>query len=50
MFKPSLQEGQVGESRELQDSLSLVPGKVMEQIILSAITWHVWDNQVIRTS
>lgn len=50
MFKPSLQEGQVGESRELQDSLSLVPGKVMEQIILSAITWHVWDNQVIRSS
>ncbi|GAB0183031.1 hypothetical protein GRJ2_000768400 [Grus japonensis] len=31
-------------------SLTLVPGKVMEQIILSAITWHVQDNQVIRTS
>ncbi|KAK4829114.1 hypothetical protein QYF61_002152 [Mycteria americana] len=31
-------------------SLSLVPGKVMEQIILSAITWHVQDNQVIRPS
>ncbi|GAB0185443.1 mitochondrial enolase superfamily member 1 [Grus japonensis] len=26
-------------------SLTLVPGKVIEQIILSAITWHVQDNQ-----
>ncbi|KAK4832775.1 hypothetical protein QYF61_025622 [Mycteria americana] len=31
-------------------SLTLVPGKVMEQIILSAITQHVQDNQVIRPS
>ncbi|KAK4814395.1 LOW QUALITY PROTEIN: hypothetical protein QYF61_018154 [Mycteria americana] len=31
-------------------SLTLVLGKVMEQIILSAITWHVEDNQVIRPS
>ncbi|KAK4818715.1 hypothetical protein QYF61_018694 [Mycteria americana] len=31
-------------------SLTSVPGKVMEQIILSAITWHVQDNQVIRPS
>ncbi|KAK4832671.1 LOW QUALITY PROTEIN: hypothetical protein QYF61_024967 [Mycteria americana] len=29
-------------------SLTLVPGKFMEQIIWSAITWHVQDNQVIR--
>ncbi|KFO93031.1 hypothetical protein N320_12269, partial [Buceros rhinoceros silvestris] len=29
------------------DSLITVPGKVMEQIILRAITWHVQDNQVI---
>jgi len=29
-------------------SLTLVPGKVMEQITLSAITWQ--DNQVIRPS
>ncbi|GAB0177925.1 hypothetical protein GRJ2_000257800 [Grus japonensis] len=28
--------------------MTLVPGKVMEQIILSAIMWHVQDNQVIR--
>ncbi|KFQ86695.1 hypothetical protein N337_12037, partial [Phoenicopterus ruber ruber] len=28
-------------------SLTLVPGKVMEQIILSAITRHVQDNQAI---
>ncbi|KAK4815154.1 hypothetical protein QYF61_017595 [Mycteria americana] len=31
-------------------SLTSVLGKVMEQIILSAITRHVWDNQVIRPS
>ncbi|GAB0183634.1 mitochondrial enolase superfamily member 1 [Grus japonensis] len=31
-------------------SLILVLGKVMEQIILSAITWHIQDNQVIRPS
>ncbi|KFO94051.1 hypothetical protein N320_09524, partial [Buceros rhinoceros silvestris] len=28
-------------------SLTSVPGKVMEQIILSAIRWHVQDNQMI---
>ncbi|GAB0175892.1 mitochondrial enolase superfamily member 1 [Grus japonensis] len=31
-------------------SLTSVLGKVMGQIILSAITWHVQDNQVIRPS
>ncbi|GAB0180679.1 mitochondrial enolase superfamily member 1 [Grus japonensis] len=31
-------------------SLTLVPAKVMEQIILSAIMWHIKDNQVIRPS
>ncbi|GAB0175853.1 mitochondrial enolase superfamily member 1 [Grus japonensis] len=31
-------------------SLTLVLGKVMEQIILSAITWHMQDNQVIQPS
>ncbi|KFQ01578.1 hypothetical protein N329_12904, partial [Haliaeetus albicilla] len=29
------------------DSLTSLPGKVMEQIILSAITQHVQDNQVM---
>ncbi|KFQ73584.1 hypothetical protein N337_02613, partial [Phoenicopterus ruber ruber] len=28
-------------------SLPSVPGKVMEQIILSAIMWHVRDNRAI---
>ncbi|GAB0204265.1 mitochondrial enolase superfamily member 1 [Grus japonensis] len=31
-------------------SLTSVLGEVMEQIILSAITWHVQDNQGIRPS
>ena len=31
-------------------SLTSVPGKVVEQIILSAITWHTQDKQVIRPS
>ncbi|KAK4816570.1 hypothetical protein QYF61_017960 [Mycteria americana] len=31
-------------------SLTSVLGKVMQQIILSAITWHVQDNQMIRAS
>ena len=29
-------------------SLTSVPGKVMELFILSAILWHVQNNQVIR--
>ena len=31
-------------------SLTLLPGNVMEQIILSEIIWHVQDNQGIRPS
>ncbi|PKU27542.1 rna-directed dna polymerase from mobile element jockey-like [Limosa lapponica baueri] len=31
-------------------SLTLVPGKVMQQIIFSNITWHIQENQVIRSS
>ncbi|KAK4825221.1 hypothetical protein QYF61_025493 [Mycteria americana] len=31
-------------------SLTSLPERVIEQIILSAITWHVQDNQVIRPS
>ena len=31
-------------------SLTLVPGKVMEQIILSTITWNVQDSRGIRPS
>ena len=28
----------------------MTPGKLMEQIILSPITWHVQDSQVMRPS
>ena len=31
-------------------SLTSVPGKVMDQTILSEITWHVWDIWWIRLS
>ena len=31
-------------------SLTLVPGKFMEQIILSAVSRHVWSNEWIRPS
>ena len=31
-------------------SLTSVPGKVMEQIVLRGITQHVWDNRGIRPS
>ena len=31
-------------------SLTLVPGKIMEQVILSAITQHMQDNQGVRPS
>ncbi|KAF4793634.1 RNA-directed DNA polymerase from mobile element jockey-like protein [Turdus rufiventris] len=31
-------------------SLTLVPKKIMEEIIMSAITWHIQDNQGSRPS
>ena len=31
-------------------SLTMVPGTVMEQIVLKEITWHVWDSWGIRPS
>ncbi|KAK4823341.1 hypothetical protein QYF61_001618 [Mycteria americana] len=40
------QKEDLGNYRPVSPTLML--GKVMEQIILSAITWHVQDNQVIR--
>lgn len=44
-------EGLEGGSRELQTpSLTSVLGKVMQQIMFSAIMGHIWDKQVIRPS
>jgi len=40
------QKKDVGNYRSV--SLTSGPKKTMKQIILSAITWHVQDNQVIR--
>ena len=31
-------------------SLTWVPGKIMEQIVLRGIMWHMWDNRGIRHS
>ncbi|GAB0203341.1 mitochondrial enolase superfamily member 1 [Grus japonensis] len=39
-----------GQKEDLDNYRPVSLGKVMEQIILSAITWHVQDNQVIRPS
>jgi len=47
-----LQEVLKGGSEELQTwvSLTSVQGKVHQQMVLSAIRWHLQDNQVIRPS
>ncbi|GAB0185739.1 mitochondrial enolase superfamily member 1 [Grus japonensis] len=42
------QKEDLGNCRSV--SLTSVPGKVMEQIILSAIMWHVQDKQGVRPS
>ena len=38
----------LGKNRPV--SLTSVPGKVMEQTILRAKTWHIKDRQMIRCS
>jgi len=46
-----LQVGLARRSRNYRPvSLTSVLGKVVAQIILSAITWHTQDNQVVRLS
>ena len=47
VYKKGRKEGP-GNYRSVR--LTLAPRKVMEQIILSAITWHMQDNQGIRPS
>jgi len=47
IYKKDYKEDQ-GSYRSV--SLTLVPGEVMEQIILRVITQHIWDNWRIRPS
>lgn len=42
------QKEDLGHCRTL--SLTSEPGKVMEQILVSAVIWHAEDNWVIRPS
>ena len=46
---PIYKKGQKEDPRSYRPvSLTSVPGKVMGQIILSAIMWHTQDNQLMR--
>jgi len=45
---PSYKKGQKEDPRNYRPVMTLVPGKIVEQIILSALTGHVKDNQGIR--
>ncbi|GAB0202761.1 mitochondrial enolase superfamily member 1 [Grus japonensis] len=48
---PIYKKGQKEDPRNFRPvSQTSVPGKVMDQITLSAIIWHVQDNQAIRPS
>ena len=48
---PIYKKGRKEDLRKYRpSSLTVVPGKVMEQIILSEITWHVHGIQGIRPS
>lgn len=45
----NLQDGQEDPENYRPFILTLVQGKVIEQIIFNIFAWHIWHNPVIRT-
>lgn len=49
-FYSHLQKWQVGEPRKLPATLTSVPGKIMEQVILEIIKKYKEDKKVLRNT